>query len=239
MVPSREGVGRLSLAPRFDTDMHANADVAKIMLQALLHGSVEYCSIIDSEYRLVWINWNECREDVIGKFCYAVYQQRRKPCARCPVRDALDMGQLCVMEKSIKMRDGSQRKGEISAYPVHDSKNSLSYVLKIGQGSTSDEVVRLKGQRSIGDPAASSFPLRQKPPPVDESRRALSGETTLTSRERQVLLLLAQGRTNLEIARILTISRHTVKSHVTNVFNKLGVSSRAHATLRAARLELL
>lgn len=51
----------------------------------------------------------------------------------------------------------------------------------------------------------------------------------LTPREREVMNLIAQGRSNREIARALTLSDKTVKNHVTNVYTKLHVSSRSEA----------
>jgi non-specific serine/threonine protein kinase len=60
--------------------------------------------------------------------------------------------------------------------------------------------------------------------------------TTLTARERAVLRLLADGRTDREIAAALFVSRRTVATHVAHVFAKLGVNSRAAAAARAVRL---
>ena len=57
----------------------------------------------------------------------------------------------------------------------------------------------------------------------------------LTSRERDVLEWLALGLSNRAIAERLGISEHTVKFHVTAIYGKLGVSSRAEAVRRAAR----
>ena len=62
----------------------------------------------------------------------------------------------------------------------------------------------------------------------DRAVRALVGRsdvrasTTLTDREREVLLLIARGRSNQEIAAELSISLDTVKTHVKHVFTKLG-----------------
>jgi DNA-binding NarL/FixJ family response regulator len=53
----------------------------------------------------------------------------------------------------------------------------------------------------------------------------------LTRRERQVLGLIAQGKTNKEIAALLVTSQGTVKTHVTHIFRKLGVSDRIGAVL--------
>jgi len=51
--------------------------------------------------------------------------------------------------------------------------------------------------------------------------------------------LVAEGLTNKEIARRLFVSENTVKSHVTSLFNKLGVDSRAHAVAVEANEGLL
>ena len=55
----------------------------------------------------------------------------------------------------------------------------------------------------------------------------------LSEREREVLVLLAAGKTNREIAAALVISQHTANRHVENIFTKLGVSNRAAATAYA------
>ena len=61
----------------------------------------------------------------------------------------------------------------------------------------------------------------------------------LSRREEEVLRLVAEGLTNKEIARQLTVSENTVKTHVTSLFNRLGVDSRARAVAVAASEGLL
>jgi DNA-binding NarL/FixJ family response regulator len=61
----------------------------------------------------------------------------------------------------------------------------------------------------------------------------------LSPREREVLQLLAQGLTNREIARKLTVSASTIKIHVEHILAKLGVSDRTQAAVRAFELGLL
>ncbi len=55
----------------------------------------------------------------------------------------------------------------------------------------------------------------------------------LTDREREILALIAQGRSNTEIAGYLVLSAKTVRNHVSNIFNKLQVVDRAQAIIRA------
>ena len=66
---------------------------------------------------------------------------------------------------------------------------------------------------------------------VQHSIRAtsLSKRDELTARERDVLVLLAKGYPNEQIAETLFIAEGTVKNHVTHIYDKLGVSSRAEA----------
>lgn len=60
----------------------------------------------------------------------------------------------------------------------------------------------------------------------------------LTDREREILILIARGRSNVEIAEELTISLKTVRNHASNIFNKLQVSDRLQAALRARKAGL-
>lgn len=62
-----------------------------------------------------------------------------------------------------------------------------------------------------------------------------SGIGALTSREREVLALLADGQSNREIASTLRVSEKTVKTHVSSVLAKLGVADRTQAAVLAVR----
>ena len=67
--------------------------------------------------------------------------------------------------------------------------------------------------------------------PVESDGRGKCGE--LTGRERQVLDLIARGLDNEQIALALRLSEKTVGNHITHIFAKTGVSSRAQAIVRA------
>lgn len=61
----------------------------------------------------------------------------------------------------------------------------------------------------------------------------------LSQREQEIIILVAEGLSNQEIAERLVISLPTVKTHIGNIFNKLGVSSRTQAIARAKTLGLI
>lgn len=61
----------------------------------------------------------------------------------------------------------------------------------------------------------------------------------LSARELEVVALVAEGLSNPAIGRRLAISRHTVKAHLVNIFNKFGVCHRTGAALAAARRGLI
>ncbi|MBX6382694.1 MAG: response regulator transcription factor [Microbispora sp.] len=70
---------------------------------------------------------------------------------------------------------------------------------------------------------------------ADRDHEPDGAASTLTEREREVLRLLAAGRSNREIARELRVAEKTVKTHVSNVLMKLGVQDRTQAALYAVR----
>jgi DNA-binding NarL/FixJ family response regulator len=57
----------------------------------------------------------------------------------------------------------------------------------------------------------------------------------LTKRETQILTYIAEGNSNKEIARILSISEQTIKNHVSAILRKLNANDRAHAVALALR----
>ena len=76
-------------------------------------------------------------------------------------------------------------------------------------------------------------------PPEPEAVPSALEQLGLTAREREVVRLVADGRTNGEIAEALFIARKTAGVHVTHILDKLGVANRVEAAMAAARLGLL
>ena len=90
-----------------------------------------------------------------------------------------------------------------------------------------------------GPDVARARALSMEPPGRDEQRGGTARPGGLTRREVEVLALVATGRTNRQIAADLVISDKTVARHVSNIFAKLGVSSRSAATAYAYEHDLV
>jgi DNA-binding NarL/FixJ family response regulator len=106
------------------------------------------------------------------------------------------------------------------------------YVLK---GSDQTEIVRAI-TAVANDEAIFSPPIAARLVQYFANMRPVVPPTAfpdLTDREREVLELIAQGRSNIEIADQLAISLKTVSNHVSTIFNKLQVVDRAQAAIRA------
>jgi DNA-binding NarL/FixJ family response regulator len=74
---------------------------------------------------------------------------------------------------------------------------------------------------------------------LSESAAPTMTPARLTQREREVIELVATGESNRNIARLLLITEDTVKHHLTNVFDKTGVSNRLELTLFAQKHDLV
>jgi DNA-binding NarL/FixJ family response regulator len=70
---------------------------------------------------------------------------------------------------------------------------------------------------------------------LTQSLVAPGGATVLTPREREILVLVAQGKSNRDVADTLVISERTARTHVSKVLAKLGLTSRTQAALWAVR----
>jgi DNA-binding CsgD family transcriptional regulator len=86
--------------------------------------------------------------------------------------------------------------------------------------------------------ALGQFDLMALPRPVSALQNP-GDRFGLTLREREVLLLIARGANNAEVAAALSISPHTVDRHLENVFAKMKVGTRAQAVAQATSAGLI
>jgi DNA-binding NarL/FixJ family response regulator len=106
------------------------------------------------------------------------------------------------------------------------------YVLKDAEKAEMLRAIRAVGSgKAIFSPAIAvrliDFVAAPKPDAVPDAF------PELTEREREILDLIAQGKSNADIANQLVLSPNTVRNYVSNIFSKLQVADRAHAILLA------
>jgi NarL family two-component system response regulator LiaR len=109
---------------------------------------------------------------------------------------------------------------------------AIGYLLKDIQAAELRRAIKAAAAGQVQlTPQASAYLMREV--------RTPEAKEPLTEREREVLLLLAQGYSNKDIGRDLQIADDTVKTHVKHILAKLGVQSRTQAVLGAMRLGLV
>jgi len=110
---------------------------------------------------------------------------------------------------------------------------SSGYVLKqVGGNSLVDDVRRVAAGESLLDPALTDRVLRRlREGPEEEPLLA-----SLTGQERRILDLIAEGKTNRQIAEEMFLAEKTVKNYVSNLLTKLGMERRTQAASYATRI---
>ena len=106
---------------------------------------------------------------------------------------------------------------------------AIGYLLK---DADPEELLRAARAGALGE---APFSPRAAQALLGMRRQQARSESALTARERDVLVLVAEGLANKQIARRLDISEKTVKAHMTSIFTTLGVSDRTQAALWAQR----
>lgn len=161
---------------------------------------------------------------------------------------------VVVMDIRMPGMDGIEATKRIMAQPGHDELRVLvlttfdvdEYVyeaLSVGasgfllKDATADELVSAVRVVARGDsllaPQVTGRLIREFTKQRRSRPQAPAELSTLTARETEVLMLMAAGLSNGEIAKRLVVSEHTVKTHVARVFTKLGLRDRAQAVMLA------
>jgi len=116
-------------------------------------------------------------------------------------------------------------------YPVIEA-GAFSYLLKTSRAAEIADAIRAaaRGQSVLEPQVAAKMMNRLRQP-----KRQAAVHEELTEREMEVLRLIAQGKSNQEIADELFIGVKTVKFHVTNLLAKLGLEDRTQAAIYALK----
>jgi DNA-binding CsgD family transcriptional regulator len=177
-------------------------------------------------------------EDMIGKNCYFDFCKKSVSCGECPVICVRDSGKMSVTERWMEFPDGIKRWGKIRGYPVRDSNRELLAVLVLVIETTNiqSELHEKKEYIKYLLNIVNSIIGKNKANIVRTNDKL---QINISDREIEVLRLLTEGYTNIKISTMLSISNNTVKRHVDNIFNKLGVNDRTQAAVLAVRNKLI
>jgi two-component system NarL family response regulator len=117
---------------------------------------------------------------------------------------------------------------------------ATGYLLKDTDSSDLIKAIRAvyRGDSMI-NPSVASKILSEFSQLSEEKGKRTRVNHALTARELSVIRLLAEGKTNKEIANALDLSEKTVKNHVRNIFHKLHAYDRTHAAMLALRKGLI
>jgi DNA-binding NarL/FixJ family response regulator len=101
-------------------------------------------------------------------------------------------------------------------------------------------LTRIFAQPVTGPPSPKlrETALRAAPPPVRASATVNSVCKNLTARQREVLAVLMQGKSNKAICRVLKLAEPTVKNHITAILKELNVTNRTEAVIKATKASL-
>jgi ArsR family metal-binding transcriptional regulator/DNA-binding CsgD family transcriptional regulator len=127
---------------------------------------------------------------------------------------------------------------ENAVYPVYDDEGNLTATVALEIDTQKIKQERSEQKKYIQALESQLFQEKGKSKASPE-KETPEVQTDLTDREKQVLRLVAEGATNVEISEALSISPHTVKSHVVHIFNKLGVNDRTQAAVWATRYRII
>ena len=196
-------------------------------------------NLLNKDYTVLWANKLmalrvECPlNEMIGKPCYEAWGRRINPCPICPLKIVTETRKPFIGETWFDLPEKERCFGETRAYPVFDTEGFVKHIFEIIIPMTDKKKKEERRRKyitlledTLGELNALGV-ADLKGPPTGEKHAAL------TTREKEVLRLVARGFSNREIAGILRISPHTVKTHIKNIFFKLAVTDRALAAVWA------
>ena len=145
---------------------------------------------------------------------------------------------LSILERNGREVVSSQELGATLGVTPAQIRKDLSYFGRFGKQGRGYNVKRLlEALRSVarGESLLDSKVTKSVLEKLVAQHEKASEDDELTAREREVLVLIAEGATNKEIAAKLVVSENTARNHVSHILSKLGFSRRSEAAAYAAK----
>ena len=154
------------------------------------------------------------REEIIGHNCRFLSGADTEPWLTETLRSGIRRRQPVMVEILNYKKDGTPFRNAVMVAPIFDADGELEYFLG-SQVEIAEDVAR-----------------------ANDARRQAAHDriAALSPRQREVLLHLAAGKLNKQIAYELGVSEATIKAHVSAILQKLGVDSRTQAVIAAAKI---
>ena len=207
--------------------------------EAFLHGlkAADGLFVTDAEQRIV--EWSDSAERMLG---YRATEALGRRCYELMAGEGLDGHPVC--RRDCRVVANGRRGRPTAAYDIvaRSADGALqnlnvSAVLVTTGGDGDPLFLHLVRARPQTVSADSSRPTPHRPLP--SARPPVRVVPALSRRELEVLRLLATGQTTVETAQTLSLSRLTVRNHLTNLQRKLGARNRVEALLFASHHRLI
>ena len=201
--------------------------------------------IFDKDHKIVWANEAMAslhkmnKEELIGRVCHQVWHNSEEPCKDCPIEVAFKTGKVQIIEKRHQYPGRKKTWGEAHYYPIRGSDGEVAAIIVLGF-DINDRKNRIEMLKSYSKYLSGKLNLKSgEYQEIQIGDGDISLNVKLSNREKEVLRMLTEGYTNVQISSILTISTNTVKTHVNNIFNKFGVNDRTQAAVIATRQDIV
>jgi DNA-binding CsgD family transcriptional regulator len=207
--------------PSAETILGSISDVVEVIDH---RGVIVYSNISPLHQRRLGL------DSVLNQRCHKVYDKVCPSCRTCPLDQVFSTGVRLILDCPVKPGGSKGKWARQHLYPMRDQDGSVTGVLRLVFDITGEKRSQAEDEKYLNSLEQSLYNRKHRQPLPPNN---------LSPRELQVLGYMADGLSNHDIARLLCLSPNTVKTHVSHIFNKLGVSDRTQAAVAATRLKLV
>lgn len=213
-------------------------------LGPIVFGSIKIpFGIIDKDHRVLWANDALAElhrlpaDKLIGNICHQVCHNKPEPCPDCPTQSVFRTGKTQIVERWFEFPGKEKVWGEVHYYPIRGNDGDTAATIIFGFDVT-DRKNREEVLKNYSKYLSGKLD-NNKSTRITSDDGEISITVKLSSRETEILRLLTEGYTNVQIGTLLSISSNTVKTHVNSIFNKMGVNDRTQAAVVAIRQKMV